>query len=85
MKQLDRFKRYAFLLKKMRILSKESLEKLAKIQKAQQFCQYLLTNGIAYDFLIKHEEVRSCLESSDYYKQFEDYIGVDYIVCKNLY
>lgn len=84
MNQLDRFKRYAFLLKKMRILSKESLEKLAKIQKAQQFCQYLLTNGIAYDFLIKHEEVRSCLESSDYYKQFEDYIGVDYIVCKNL-
>ena len=84
MEQLAGMKRDAFHLDRMGIISQESLEKWEKIQKAQQFCQYLLTNGITYDFLVKHEEVRSCLESSDYYRRFEDYLGDDYVVCKNL-
>ena len=66
------------------LFSEEAFERYEKIKKAKQFCQFLVDNGISYDFCIKHAEVGSCLESSGYYKRFEEYLGNDYIICKNL-
>lgn len=72
------------MLRSIGMYSKEDLRRLQKIQKAQQFCQYLLRHGITYDFCIKHGEVLGCLESDKYYQRFQDYLGEDYVICKNL-
>ena len=59
-------------------------EQRKKIEKAQQFCNYLQNHGVQYEWCIKHKEVSSCVESFHYYERFHYYLGEEYSICKNL-
>ena len=60
-------------------------EKMKKIMKGKEFCDYLESQGINYEWCIKHKEVLGCDESSLYYEHYKYYIGDDYCICKNLF
>lgn len=59
-------------------------KKLHDIRKGLKFCDYLKSNNIKYDVVIKHKEVLGCDESYLYYKRFYDYLEFDFSICKNL-
>lgn len=60
------------------------LERIQNINHAIEFCAYLESNGISYDYCVKHQEVLGCDESSHYYERFLKWLSDDYVVCKNL-
>lgn len=66
------------------VLQDEFKRKMQKIQRARKFCNYLEENNINYNICIKHKEVLGCSDSENYYRRFLDYLGDEYVICKNL-
>lgn len=55
-----------------------------ELQKGKWLCEYLVGQGIQYEWCIRHKKVLGCEESEQYYQRFLYYIGNDYCVGKNL-
>lgn len=64
-----------------------SFERFQGFQIALEFLQYLDSLEISYSWCMKHPKPNSCIDSTQFYCRFHDYIGgpEDYIVCKNLF
>lgn len=62
------------------ILSREQSHKIEMTKKAMQFCDFLESRGIYYDYCFRHPEVTGCVD----YQRFNSYLDDDYFVGKHL-
>lgn len=62
------------------VLSESESHRIEMTQRAVNFCDFLESKGISYDYCFKHPEVSGCVD----YHEFDKYLGDDYFVGKHL-